>query len=466
MDIDQSHSTLRFLGAAQTVTGSKFLTESGGERVLIDCGLFQGSKQLRQRNWSEFAVPPASISALLLSHAHLDHTGYLPLLVRNGYSGPIYATENTAKLAAIVLADSGRLQEEDAEYANRKGYSKHSPAIPLYTENDALEAVKRISTVPFDQEITVANGFLATFRRAGHILGSSSITLTIAGLQKRLLFSGDLGRSDHPLLLPPAPASQCDVMVIESTYGDRVHETETASLEILANAVNQTTARGGVVVVPSFAVDRTEVVLFHLNRLAAAGRIAKLPVYVDSPMSLAVLSVYRSAITERDPELRLQDLQHDPFGSALPLHEVRTVSESRALNDITSGIILASSGMATGGRILHHLEQRLPDARNTVLLVGYQAPETRGHALASGAKVLKMHGKYISVAAEISQINGLSAHADADELVAWVKGATPAPEATYVVHGEQGSADRFASLLREINHVAVVPHQDERIRLI
>jgi metallo-beta-lactamase family protein len=464
---DSAVTGLRFLGAAGSVTGSRFLLEAPGARVLLDCGLFQGVRALRRRNWDPFPVDPASLDAVVLSHAHVDHCAYLPALVRHGFRGPVYATPGSAELARIVLPDSGRLQEEDAEYANRKGYSKHSPAQPLYTEEDALAALALLHTVPFGTAQRVAPGVLGSFRPAGHILGSASIHLTFEGGDTQgLLVSGDLGRPVHPLLEPALPPAAADAVLVESTYGDREHEVADPS-ETLADAVLRTSDRGGVVVIPAFAVDRTELVLHHLRRLTDEGRVPHMPVYVDSPMALAALAVYRRAVVEGWPEIR-RELR----GRARPfdpgdLREVRSVDASKALRDVDGpAIIVSASGMATGGRVLHHLEQRLPDPRHTVVLVGYQAVGTRGRRLLSGERSLKMHGRYVPVRAEIVDLSGFSVHADRGEILGWLRQAPRAPSVCFVVHGEpEASASLRDAIARELGWNAVVPAYLERVRL-
>jgi len=383
---------LTFLGGAGTVTGSKFLVDTAAARLLLDCGLFQGAKQLRLRNWAPFPVDASSVDAVVLTHAHLDHTGYLPALVRAGFRGRVYATPYTAALTRIVLEDSARLQEEEADFANRAGYSKHRPALPLYTTDDARRAISRLDTVAFGTTVELGDGVSASLQPAGHILGSASILLTV-GDGERLFVSGDVGRPDHPLLRPPRPFPDADTALVESTYGNRVHEPGPQALERLGDIITRTARRGGVVVIPAFAVDRTEVILHTVQRLAAEGRIPELPIHVDSPMALAVLRVYREAIASGDAELRAGLADEDPFATR-ELHEHRSTDEYKAINRIMyPSIIISSSGMASGGRVLHHLAQRLPDERNAVVLVGFQAEGTRGRTLADGARAVKLFGR-------------------------------------------------------------------------
>ena len=456
---------LQFLGAAGTVTGSRFLVETPRARMLVDCGLFQGEKPLRLRNWEPFPVPPASLDAVVLTHAHVDHSGYLPVLGRDGFRGSVLATQRSVDLCRIVLPDSGRLQEEDAAYANRKGFSKHRPALSLFTERDAEAILASFRAVPFDAPVEVAPGVRATFRPAGHILGSASVRLDLDGDEPRaLVVSGDLGRPAHPLLAPPAPPAESDALLIEATYGDRTHEEE-AGLARFADALVRTAERGGVAVIPAFAVDRTEVVLFHLRRLMQEGRVPRLPVYVDSPMALATLSVYREAIAQGDPEVRAELRGGgDPFDPG-DLRETRDVASSKAIHgERGPAIIVSASGMATGGRVLHHLAARLPDPRNSVILAGFQASETRGRLLLEGRPFVKMLGRYVPVRAEVVDASGFSVHADQGELLAWLARASAPPGMVFVVHGEPGPAQALrAAIGSRLGYGAVVPRHGERV---
>lgn len=457
---------LTFLGAAGTVTGSRFLIDTPRARVLVDAGLYQGPKALRTRNWEPFPVSPSTLDAVVLTHAHVDHCGYLPVLTREGYTGPVWCTPGTAELVGVVLPDAGHLQEEEARYANRAGYSKHDPALALFTEDDAVAALGQLQPVDYADEVEVAPGVWVTFRPAGHILGSSTVTVRLADHDdRRIVFSGDLGRPHHPLLVPPAPVGDVDVLVCESTYGDRVHD-DALGLDRFAEAVTATARRGGTVLIPAFAVDRTEVVLFHLRALTAAGKIPSLPVFVDSPMALSALALYRRAIAQRDAELR-PELQGDDVFGAGSITEARSVEESKALAALDEpAIIVSASGMATGGRVVHHLARLLPDRRNTVLLVGFQAPGTRGQLLAEGATSLKMLGRYVPVRAHIEQIDGFSVHADRDELASWIATATTRPETVYLVHGEPSAAETLRDdLVTRDGLNAVVARHRERVRL-
>ncbi len=458
---------LTFYGAAGTVTGSRFLIDTPRARVLIDAGLFQGLKELRLRNWDRFGVPPESIDAVVITHAHIDHIGYFPVLARDGFRGLAHTTSGTRALAGIVLPDSGHLQEEEAAYANRKGYSKHRPALPLYTEDDAVRSLRRFRSHPFDEEVEVAPGVWVTFRPAGHILGAATVTVRLADCgDRRIVFSGDLGRPLHPILRPPAPVGPADVVVMESTYGNRLHD-DTHALEQLGAAITRTAARGGTVLIPAFAVDRTEVILFHLRELVAAGAIPDLPIYVDSPMALSALAVYRDAIERGDAEIvdGLSDLD-DPFDAGR-VTEVRDVEESKALAGLHGpAIIVSASGMATGGRIVHHLHRLLPDHRNTVILVGFQAPGTRGCQLADGATAVKMLGGYVPVRAEVINLGVFSVHADQQELINWLDTAEQTPEVVYLVHGEPDSSSALHDVIEQREGWTVVVARDrERVRL-
>lgn len=431
-------STIRFLGAAGTVTGSMHLVSANGRRVLLDCGLFQGLKDLRLRNWREPAFDPTSIDAVVLSHAHIDHSGSLPLLVRRGYRGPVYCTPATADLLGVLLPDSAHLQEEEADRANRYGYTKHKPALPLYTAVDAQRALDQLERTGYDRAFPVAGDLTVTYRTAGHILGAATVDLKL-GAGPRVVFSGDLGRYDRPILPDPDPVSDADVLLLESTYGDREHPVGTA--DELARVVNETAERGGAVLIPAFVVDRTQEVLWLLQHLEEARRIPALPVYVDSPSATEVTEIYRRHVEEQDGEMR----QRTQDGKN-PLRTERiqfcsSVQESKLLNDVRGPVIIISaSGMATGGRILHHLQHRLPDPRTTVLLVGYQAAGTRGRSLQDGAKTIKMFGEQVPVRARVETIHGLSAHADQAETLRWLAGFTRPPRTTYLVHGEPEAA--------------------------
>ncbi len=455
-------SVLQFLGATGTVTGSCFLVRAPESNVLVDCGMFQGTKELRRRNWAPFAVDPRAIDAVVLTHAHLDHCGYLPRLAEHGFRGPVYATKGTVDLARIVLLDSAHLQEEDAAHAGRHSYSRHATPKPLYTTAAVERLLPHFRAVPFDTDFPVSKGITARLQPAGHILGASVVRISLEDSGATALFSGDLGRPSHPLLLPPEPPPPVDVIVVESTYGNRSHPQSDSA--VLATAIRRTVERGGTVVIPAFAVDRTEIILMELRRLEGLGQIPRVPVYVDSPMALETLRIYREAIHAESPEVRRFPFGADPFDIA-ELHEMRTVEESKTLNDPRwPSIIISASGMASGGRVLHHLEGLLPDPRNTVLMVGYQAVSTRGRDLVDGAKAVKIHGRYVPVRADVVDVPTFSVHADADEILAWLARTPRPPQTCYLVHGEpKASAMLRDRIEHELGWVAVVPAQDERV---
>lgn len=459
--------TLTFLGGAGTVTGSRFLIETPEASVLVDCGLFQGLKQLRLRNWDEFPYDPSAIDTIVVTHAHIDHVGYVPRLVKLGFRGRIVCSHDTAKLARIVLPDSGFLQEKEAAFANRMGYSKHRPALPLYTEAEAYEALELFEPIDFSTPTTVATGIEVTLEPAGHILGSSTVEVRLVDSDRRLLFSGDLGRAHHPLLVPPAAPHSPDYIIMESTYGGRSHDDE-AAVGQLADIITRTARRGGSIVIPAFAVDRTEVILHKLRELMRSGAAPELPVYVDSPMALRALEVYRSAIADGADDVR-SELQGrpDPFDTG-QLTEVRDVEESKSLAYLPHpAIIVSASGMATGGRVLHHLARMLPDRRNAVVLVGFQAAGTRGRQLAEGRSEVKMFGKYVPVRAEVANIRSFSVHADHDELSGWLASAESPPETVFLVHGEPEGAQTLCDSIRsDQGLVAVVARHLERVSLI
>jgi metallo-beta-lactamase family protein len=451
---------LTFLGAAGTVTGSKFLVEAGGHRILVDAGLFQGERAWRRRNWEPLPLDPSTLDAVVLTHAHLDHCGHLPILASEGFGGPVICTSDTARLAAIVLRDAAHLQEEEARWAQASGLSKHEHPRPLFDAADAEKAIALFQPVPRRQVTPLGGPLKAELFRAGHILGSSFVGVTCAST--RLVFSGDLGRPDHPLLRPPERPGRADHFVVESTYGDRHHEEH--SRDELAGALTRTLGRGGVALLPAFAVDRTPMVLHEIQHLVRSGKVPDVPVYVDSPMALSALQVYRLALRAEGSDYREEiSRDPDPFDPG-KLRLVRGPDESEKLNDPRHPCILVSaSGMATGGRVLHHLEHQLPRGRNTVILTGYQVAGSRGRALAEGARAVKIHGRYVPVRAEIINLRGFSAHADAAQMVDWLS-TSPAPSTAFVVHGEPRSAEALASRLREdLDWNAVVPTHLEKV---
>ncbi|WP_370409931.1 MBL fold metallo-hydrolase RNA specificity domain-containing protein [Streptomyces fradiae] len=455
---------LSFLGGVGTVTGSKFLVESDRARILVDCGLFQGFAKLRRRNWERFARDAADIDAVVVTHAHLDHCGYLPRLVRQGFRGPILTSPHTARLAGIVLRDSARLQMEAARHANEHGWSKHRPAKPLYDDGDVDKTLAFFDPVPVGADVEITGGNRLTLHHAGHILGSAWARFTLEDGHS-LAVSGDLGRPGHPLLLPPEPFSGADVLLMESTYGDRRHDQESGR-SAFADVVARTVARGGTVVVPAFAIDRTEVVLHELTRLRETGVLPRsIPVYVDSPMALAALDVYRDAVRERSPELRPEILAAGEAAlSPAPFLAARTVQESIEINSVPGpAVIVSSAGMATGGRVLHHLRRLLPDPRNSVVVVGFAAAGSRARDLVDGARALKMFGQYVPVRAEVADVPHFSAHADAEQILGWLRGA-PAPHTTYLVHGEPAASEALRERVdRELGWTAVVPRSGEAV---
>ncbi len=440
---------ITFLGAAGTVTGSKYLVESGGKRLLVDCGLFQGNKELRQRNWDRCPQDPSTIDWVALTHAHIDHTGYLPRLVRDGYHGPIYADAATIELCNYLLPDSAHLQEEDAEHANQTGYSKHSPALPLYTEDEALAALRHFQEIPRSGPFQISPEFAVRSHDAGHILGSSSLELTITenGKPFTVLFSGDIGRYDQPILNDPQVPPRADYLLCESTYGDRDHPTDSPH-DALAAVINRVAKRGGAIVVPAFAVGRTQTLMYVLRQLEDWDRIPRLPVYVDSPMAIDVTSLYLNHMEDHDIEFKREEASGDPL-NAHSVKMTRTAEESRRISEVnTPCIILSASGMATGGRVLFHLARRLPDSRNAVLLCGFQAEGTRGRALLEGAKTLRIHGEDVAVRAEVVDLKEFSAHAGRSELLRWLVGLPAPPRQTFIVHGEPTAAAALESAIQ------------------
>lgn len=425
--------TLTSLGGAGTVTGSKHLLEAEGASLLIDCGLFQGQKHLRELNWQRFPRPLDDISAVVLTHAHLDHSGYIPRLVRDGYRRGIYATDATIDLCDILLRDSGHLQESDAEFANRHGFSKHSPALPLYTIHDAERCMSRFRAVAFDKPTELPQGARLTFRKAGHILGAATAQIEWRG--KTIVFSGDLGRYDDPLLSAPAEVQDADYLVVESTYGNRAHDRSDPS-EALATVIERTTGRGGSVIIPAFAVGRAQSLLYYIWKLKNAGRIPLVPVYLDSPMAIDASDLLSRHLDDQklSPELCREVCRAATY--------TRDVESSKAISyNRVPKVIISASGMATGGRVLHHMKSYGPDHRNTLLFSGFQAAGTRGAALLGGAREVKIHGEWIPIRAEIANLPMLSAHADADEILRWLQGFRRPPKKTFIVHGEPDASE-------------------------
>jgi metallo-beta-lactamase family protein len=449
---------LSFLGAAGTVTGSRYLLEYRDRRLLVDCGLFQGYKNLRLLNWEAPPFDPGRLDAVVLTHAHLDHSGALPRLVKQGYRGRVTATPATRELCEVLLPDSARLQEEDAQYLNRHGRSRHKPALPLYDERDAAQALERFDDLGFGHSREIVPGVTVTLRPAGHILGASSVLLQVDDTV--VMFSGDVGRPDDPIHLAPEPPPAFDHLVLESTYGDRLHPAGDVSLQ-LAQVISQTVARGGSVVIPAFAVGRAQVLMFLLSRLHTQGAIPDVPVYLNSPMAIDMSDIY----------LRHKQSQRltpaDWAAMAGLARNIRTVEESKALTARSEPcVIVSASGMATGGRVLHHLKALAPDARNAIVFVGYQAGGTRGARMVAGERSIRIFGEDVPVNAEVVSLQGLSAHADAGQLVDWLRGAPRRPRGVYLTHGEPGPADQLRQRLESnFGWPVTVPHHGQSVEL-
>jgi len=449
---------LQFLGATDTVTGSKTVFEHAGHRILVDCGLFQGVKELRLRNWDRFTIDPASIDAVVLTHAHIDHSGYLPRLVRDGFAGPIYCSPGTRDLLRVLLPDSGHLQEEQARFLSRRGSSRHNPVLPLYTEQEATAALTQVRPVVVGEPFDAAPGIRATLRRAGHIIGATSVRIEVA--DRSVTFSGDIGRREDPLMRAPELLAATDVLVVESTYGDRRHPP-TQTLDQLAAILDETFVRGGVVVVPAFAVGRAQHLLRCVAELRRSGRMRDVPVFLDSPMAIAATKIF----VDNADDHRLSEAQCVEMCAAARYSN--TPDDSKSI-DASSGpmLVISASGMATGGRILHHLVRFMPDPRNTILLVGFQSAGTRGRALLDGAEELKIFGDYIRVGARIAKIDGLSAHADWSEIVAWLAESAVQPERVFVNHGEPAAADALRRrLVERFGWNVTLPHHSEQFTL-
>lgn len=461
-------ATITFLGATGTVTGSRYLLDIHGHRYLVDAGLFQGEKELRLRNWEPFPVDPRTIEAVILTHAHIDHTGYLPRLVREGFRGPVFATPPTRSLLSVLLPDAAHLQEEEARYANKVGSTKHTPALPLFDSDDASRALQLLRAVRFGEPHTLHPGCTFTFHRQGHILGAAAVELRFKGRNGEpvsVYFSGDVGRYAVPILKPPEPFPGATHLVVESTYGDRVHDAGDPR-DTMAQVIAETSQRGGVVLIPAFAVGRTQEILYYLRELEEDGELVVPPVYLDSPMAREATAMYRQAISEHDAEARFVERDDDPFRPS-SLTVVTTVNESKALNTVPGpAVIISASGMATGGRILHHLRHRLPHPQNTVLFVGFQAKGTRGRRILDGEPTVKIFGEHVPVGARVAHITSLSAHADREELLVWMRQAERAPQQVFVTHGEPEAASALAELVsRELGWPCHLPHYGEQVSL-
>ncbi len=449
---------LQFLGATQTVTGSKYLVSANGSRVLVDCGLYQGVKNLRERNWKPLPVAVGDIDAVVLTHAHIDHSGFLPALYRQGYRGPVFCTPATHALCRVLLPDAGYLQEEDAQYANRKKFSKHEPAEPLFTEKDAQNVLRQFREIRYGEPHPVAKGLDATLRPSGHILGASSVRLDNG--ECTLVFSGDLGRYHDPIMFAPEPLEPADYLVVESTYGDRRHAAIDAE-RVLGDIIERTIRRGGIVLVPAFAVGRAQLVLYLLQRLRARKAIPDVPVYLNSPMAIRATEIFCRFHREH----RLSDDECELIDATTTY--VRTVEESQELTRQNyPSVIISASGMAAGGRVLHHLKSLIGDHRNSVVFAGFQAPGTRGAALVGGADRIKIHGAWLPVRAEIHNLDALSAHADADEILRWLASCREAPRRTFITHGEPAAADALRLRIQdELGWDAVVPEHAQEVLL-
>jgi len=463
-------ATLTFLGGTGTVTGSKFLIRHRGFRLLIDCGLFQGLKELRRRNWNPPPVDPADIDMVVLTHAHLDHSGYLPVLIRRGFAGPVLATPATCELCGILLPDAGHIMEEDARFANKHGFSKHDPAEPLYTEQQARAALDRLRPLPWDETLEVHEGISIRLYPAGHILGAAFVEVRlkgggIPGGERTVLFTGDLGRPDQPIIPDPTPLPPCDVLVLESTYGDRDHPRADPK-DDLAETIRSTTRAGGTLLIPAFAVGRTQALLYLLRELQAENRLpTDIPIHVDSPMAIHAIRIFMDHPEAHDLEMRARVARgEDPLGLD-NVHLDSRIEDSKALNDLRyPAIIISASGMAEGGRILHHLAYRLGDHRTTILFVGYQAVGTRGRALQDGKRQIRLHGREIGVRARIGRLDSLSAHADRGEIEGWLARSRHRPRRIFLVHGEPDATATLARAVRERLAIDVhVPEYLDRV---
>ena len=446
------------LGGAGTVTGSKHLLECDGRRLLVDCGLFQGSRDLRDLNWERFPVPPSSIDAVVLTHAHLDHSGYLPRLVREGFTGPIYATPASIDVARLILLDSAYLQEKDAEFANRHGFSRHSPALPLYTTADAEQALAQFRSVRFHEHLNLGDGARLLFRRAGHILGAATAEIRFA--DRTFAFSGDLGRYDDPTMVDPESVPQADYLVVESTYGDRIHP-KVDPAAALKEVIDKTIRRGGTVVIPAFAIGRTQSLLYELWTLKMNGELETVPIYVDSPMATNATEL----LCAHPDDHRMQPaVWHDACALAT---YVRDTDASKALSaNAMPKVIISASGMATGGRVLHHIKAFGRDPRNTILFAGFQAVGTRGRSLVDGQREVKIHGEWIEIRAEVADLTTLSAHADSSEILRWLSGFGSPPRETFIVHGEPSASAALRDQIEtKLGWSCVIPKMGDRAAL-
>ncbi len=450
---------IQFLGATNTVTGSKYLIEHNRKKILIDCGMFQGLKELRLRNREPFPVDPQNIDSVVLTHAHIDHSGYLPALMKQGFRGTVYCTSGTRDLCRILLPDSGRLQEEEAGYANRKGFSKHKPALPLYTEEDADRVLGLFRPISYESQFDLGDGLKLKLIKSGHIIGSAFVQLSNDRIS--VLFSGDLGRENDLILRSPGTVTECDYLVIESTYGDRTHDPADPQDQI-EEIINRTAARNGVVIVPAFSVGRTQTLLYILHLLKIEGKIPDIPVYLNSPMSISATDIFFDHTSEH----RLTPKQLEGLGNVATY--VHSPEESKALNRKDGPMIIVSaSGMATGGRVLHHLKAFAPDPKNSIIFTGFQAAGTRGASMLANAESVKIHGEYIPIRAEVDVVHNLSAHADQEEILTWLSHFRNPPDTTFITHGEPQAAQALKNKIEDsLRWVCRIPEYLEKAELL
>ncbi len=442
---------LTFWGATGTTTGSRFLLETEAGKFLIDCGMFQGPKEIRLKNWEKFPVPPGTIDRVFLTHAHIDHTGYFPKLCREGFKGLAHCTYATEEFCKLLFIDSAHIQEEDAKWANKKGHTKHKPAKPLYTVKDAEKSLGHLSPLQYGEDLFIGDDLRIKIKDAGHILGSGLVDIKsrLGKQSRKIVFSGDLGRPSKRFLRDPFQAFNVDYLVVESTYGNRLHN-DASPINELARVINESVERGGLLIIPSFAIGRTQQLLFVIRELEEAKRIPALPIYIDSPMAINATEVFESRISDMNIESRVARLNGVEIFKPKNLHICKSRTASKEINNIKSkAIIIASSGMVTGGRILHHMVQRLPDEKNTVLFIGYQAQGTRGRTISEGSEFVKIHGRQIPIAAKIESLSGFSGHADYNEILAWMMAFNKPPEKTFIVHGEPKSSQALADKIGE-----------------
>lgn len=459
---------LKFLGAAQTVTGSKYLLELDQIKILIDAGLFQGLKELRLRNWDKLPVNPKEIDLVLLTHAHIDHVGYLPRLIKDGYTGKIICTAATADLAKIMLKDAAKLQEEEALFAFKRGYSKHKKPEPFFTTEDAEQVITQLESRAMDKSIDILKNVSIRFLNTGHILGSAIIEMTIKGNNqtKKIVFSGDIGRYNDPIMKEPVSIEETDVLLVESTYGDRVNPM-TKVEEILKSIVQEALERDGAIIIPAFAVGRTQTLIYYFHNMMEKGTIPTLPIYIDSPMAINVTDLYERHSGQHKIKVERKGKELISIFDSSHIHFCNTRESSKALNDIKKTcIIISASGMCTGGRILHHMVHRLPHEQDTFLFAGYQAQGTRGRDMLDGEKSVRIFGQDVPVRCQVRVVNGLSAHADQPELVRWLKGFKKAPKITFITHGEPATAKAFAQMVSDqLSWKTVVPEYLESVSL-